>query len=328
MGARTAFRVELMTSPPPPGSVLPVKSANAFLSWLHAQFGKPYVYGGTGPSGYDCSGLIYTGLKTIGFASPPRTSEEQWAAFTHINRSQLQPGDLVFSQWPGDNASPGHVQVYAGNGRVIQAPHTGTKVGYASLSSDTGHIVGYARVPGMTAGGALTSPNGGTGSQLGGLISEAGSLLHGMAEALDWVFGFFAPGQGWRLAFGAGAAVTGYGAGKAYLSDSGSIGGSAFPLAVGLAGVSTMFAFMALRPWPQEAGGSEKPGKYLAEILSGQPPPAGPPRAHETGAIEAGLAVFATAYVASKAASGISNIVGGVGAFLAGLASSGAAEAP
>jgi hypothetical protein len=83
---------------------------------------------------------------------------------------------------------------------------------------------------------------------------------------------------------------------------------------------------MALRPWPIEGDAPERPGKYVAEILEGQPPPPGPQRVHETEPIEAGLAVFAAAYLASKAASGISSIIGGIGALLSGLAASGAAE--
>ena len=76
---------------------------------------------------------------------------------------------------------------------------------------------------------------------------------------------------------------------------------------------------MALRPWPQAGGASMRPGQYVADIATGHAPPAGPQRVHETDTIEAGLAVFATAWLASKAASGISSIVGGITGFLAGL---------
>jgi hypothetical protein len=306
----------------------PAKSVGAFIDSLKSELGKPYVTGGTGPSGFDCSGLVYAALKAIGYPNPPRTSEEQWAWSQHINKSQLKPGDLVFSQWPGDDASPGHVQVYLGGGKVIQAPEPGQKVDIISLASDGAHITGYGRVPGMNPLNQQGWVGGGPiGGQLAGLLGEAGSLLHGVAEVLDWVFGFFAPGQGWRIAFGALAVGSGYGAVKTYTAnDTGSIGGSNFPLAVGLAGVASLAAFMAFRPWPQQSGGSEKPGAYIAGILSGQPPPAGPARVHETGAIEAGLAVFATAYLASKAAQGISGIIGGVSGFITGLAQSGAGE--
>lgn len=306
---------------------------------LRHQLGKPYRFGAAGPSAFDCSGLVQWSLEAAGLKNVPRTSEAQWAWVQKVNKSQLAPGDLVFSQWPGDNASPGHVQIYVGGGKVLAANHTGEPVDITKLSADAGHIVGFGRVPGLKSAVSLppggvpsaTAPGGSsgpTGGQLSGILTEAGDLLHGVAEVLDWVFAFFAPGQGWRLAFGAAAVGTGYMAVRTYTSGSstGSIGGEQFPLAVGLAGVSTLTAFMALRPWPQEAGGSEKPGKYLAETLSGQPPPPGPARVHETTAIEAGLAVFATAWLASKAANGISGIIGGIGAFLSGLAASGAGE--
>ena len=330
----------------PPGTGIGQVTATPaeFVAWLRKQLGKPYRSGAAGPDAFDCSGLVWDGLESIGYSGSaggglPRTSEAQWAWIRQnngqINKNQLRPGDLVFSQWPGDNASPGHVQVYIGGGQVIQAPHTGATVSIASLSSDTGHIVGYGRIPGfndpnVNVGAAvgyglgISQGQSGTnelqtGANIGNLVSEAGTLLHGLAEVLDFVYGFFAPGQGWRLAFGAGALVAGAGAVRAYTAGEGSMGGSSFPLAVGLAGAATLSAFMALRPWPQQAGGPEKPGEYVAEILSGQPPPPGPKRVHETGEIEAGLAVFAVAWLANKATQFINSVISGVSSALVGL---------
>jgi hypothetical protein len=302
-----------------------------FVSKLKALLGDPYVYGAAGPSSFDCSGLVQYALEQAGIKNVPRTSEAQWAWAEKINKSQLQPGDLVFSQWPGDNASPGHVQVYIGGGQVIQAPHTGANVSTAPLSADAGHIVGYGRIPATLALATTVGPpqppgggGGGGGPDITGLMSEAGTLLHGIAEILDFMFAFFAPGQGWRIAFAAGGAVAGYGAVKSYTSSEGPAGSAAFPLSVGLAAVATMCIFMAARPWPQEAGGSEKPGKYMAEILSGQPPPAGPARVHETPVIEAGLGVFAAAWVGSKAANVIGSITTAVSGLLTAIAARGA----
>lgn len=293
-----------------------------FVSVLRGLIGDPYQYGAAGPTAFDCSGLVQYGLEQIGMANVPRTSEAQWKWIKEsggqINKGQLKPGDLVFSQWPGDNASPGHVQVYVGGGKVIQAPHPGGSVSVASLSSDTGHIVGYGRIP---FSGRAIFENRVTqsvqGSDVGGLIGEAGTLLHGISEMLDWAFSLFAPGQGWRIAFGAASVATGYGAVKAYMASGPE--GAGFPLAVGLAGASALSAFMALRSWPQLAGGPEKPGAYVAEILEGQPPPPGPKRVKETGQIEAGLAVFAVAWLAQKAASGINSIVTAITGALSGL---------
>jgi hypothetical protein len=298
-----------------PGTPVPVEQSapqitgNRFVTALKSVLGDQYQYGAAGPTTFDCSGLVQWALESIGMQDVPRTSEQQWAWVTKINKSQLKPGDLVFSQWPGDNASPGHVQVYIGGGQVIQAPHSGATVSIASLSSDTGHIVGYGRVPALGPSALIAGPPPATGDDVGGLVGEAGTLLHGIASMLDFAFGMFSPGQGWRIAFGAGSVLSGLGAVKAYTSDSGSMGGASFPLAVGLAAVSATSAFMALRSWPQTAGGSEKPGAYVAEILSGQPPPPGPARVHETDEIEAGLAVFAVAWLAQKTSSIINTVV-------------------
>ena len=215
-----------------------------FATELKSLLGDRYVFGAAGPNTFDCSGLVQYAATKAGYKDVPRTSEGQWqwikSGDAQINKGQLRPGDLIFSQWPGDNASPGHVQVYLGAGKVIQAPHPGGVVSIASLSADTGHIVGYGSMAKM-GGDMVANPVGGasattTGTDVGGLLGEAGDLLHGIAEVLDFAFGFFAPGQGWRIAFGAGAIVGGAGAVKAYTAqNTGPMGGSSFPLAVGFA---------------------------------------------------------------------------------------------
>ena len=102
----------------------------------------PYVYGGTSPNGWDCSGMVQWIYSQFG-VSLPRTSEEQWSAVTHIGQSQLQPGDLVFAQFPGDNASPGHVGIYVGGGEIVSAEDQQLGTGYSSLTSWGSNIVGY-----------------------------------------------------------------------------------------------------------------------------------------------------------------------------------------
>lgn len=88
------------------------------------QNGKPYVYGGSGPYNFDCSGLVQYVFKQLG-RTLPRTAEEQYEATTHISQSQMQVGDLVFFGTPG---SIGHVGIYAGNNQMWDAPHSGTTV--------------------------------------------------------------------------------------------------------------------------------------------------------------------------------------------------------
>jgi cell wall-associated NlpC family hydrolase len=102
----------------------------------------PYVYGGTSPTGWDCSGMVQYIYSKLGI-NLPRTSEEQWAAVQHIDASQLAPGDLVFAQFVGDNASPGHVGIYVGNGQIVSAEDQQLGTGYSSLASWGSAIVGY-----------------------------------------------------------------------------------------------------------------------------------------------------------------------------------------
>jgi NlpC/P60 family len=114
--------------------------------------GGVYVYGGTTPAGFDCSGLVQYVLSAVGIKGAPRTSEEQWAWAEKIDASQLAPGDMVFAQFPGDNASPGHVGIYTGNNQVLSAEDPAQGIGYSTLSSWGTAIVGYGRAPGAGPG--------------------------------------------------------------------------------------------------------------------------------------------------------------------------------
>lgn len=94
--------------------------------------GVPYRYGGnTEESGFDCSGFVRaTFEKTIGKVLP-RRSAEQAAATTKIDRSELQPGDLVFFNTMRSAFS--HVGIYVGEGKFIHAPRTGSEVRIESM---------------------------------------------------------------------------------------------------------------------------------------------------------------------------------------------------
>ena len=94
-----------------------------------AQLGKPYIYGGNGPTGYDCSGLVMEAYLAAG-VSLPRTTYQQVDADTPIySASQLKPGDLIFTAGSdGTDSSPGHVGMYLGGDLVEDAPHTGADI--------------------------------------------------------------------------------------------------------------------------------------------------------------------------------------------------------
>ncbi|MEV0591594.1 NlpC/P60 family protein [Nonomuraea cavernae] len=116
------------------------------LSFALAQRGKPYLWGGTGPDAFDCSGIIYAAYRTAGL-SIPRTTFGQWPFGMKISQGSEQPGDLVFfNSGPGTGPDrPGHVGMVVSKGQMIEArcrlcgPIKVT--GYASR----GNIVGFTR---------------------------------------------------------------------------------------------------------------------------------------------------------------------------------------
>ena len=108
------------------------------VAYAKAQIGKPYLWGGAGPYAFDCSGLVMRAWRAGGVALP-RTTYEQANAGRRISRSALAAGDLVFTE------GFGHVQLYIGAGRVIEAPYTGATVRYASLPP-AGRVDAYVRV--------------------------------------------------------------------------------------------------------------------------------------------------------------------------------------
>jgi cell wall-associated NlpC family hydrolase len=89
--------------------------------------GIPYVYGGASPSGFDCSGFIMYVYAQVG-VSLPHNAAAQYGYGTPVDRSQLQPGDLVFFN------GLGHAGIYVGGGSFIHSPHTGDVVKISSLS--------------------------------------------------------------------------------------------------------------------------------------------------------------------------------------------------
>ncbi|MFF0895730.1 NlpC/P60 family protein [Streptomyces sp. NPDC003278] len=114
--------------------------ASAAFSAAQSKIGTPYVYGATGPSSYDCSGLTSWAYAQAG-VSIPRTSEAQSGIGTRLTRSQLQVGDLVF--FFNDLH---HVGLYAGNGQILHAPRTGTVVRYESMDTIGGPFMFGVRV--------------------------------------------------------------------------------------------------------------------------------------------------------------------------------------
>jgi cell wall-associated NlpC family hydrolase len=106
------------SSAPQPYSGPTSTQAGKAVAFAYAQLGKPYLWGGTGPGAYDCSGLVQAAWAAAG-VTIPRDTYQQWAALPHIATSTIQPGDLLFYD------GIGHVAIYVGGGYIIDAPQTG-----------------------------------------------------------------------------------------------------------------------------------------------------------------------------------------------------------
>jgi peptidoglycan DL-endopeptidase CwlO len=102
------------------------------------QLGKPYVWGASGPGGFDCSGLVLYAWRSAG-KSLPHSSRAQYAATTRVSVSQIQVGDLVFYGSPIH-----HVGMYIGNGNMVEASRRGTPVRTRSIFRRD--LVGVGRV--------------------------------------------------------------------------------------------------------------------------------------------------------------------------------------
>lgn len=100
----------------------PDDATQAVVDWALEQRGKPYVWGGTGPSGFDCSGLMMKAYASIG-VTIPRISQDQWKFGPKVEKGKEQPGDLVFFdvQRAGEPPGPGHVGMVIGDGLMVEA---------------------------------------------------------------------------------------------------------------------------------------------------------------------------------------------------------------
>ncbi|MDN5380609.1 MULTISPECIES: C40 family peptidase [Streptomyces] len=107
-------------------------SAAAVVAFVKAQVGKAYVSGATGPSAYDCSGLVQAAFKQVGI-NLPRVSQSQSTVGTQVSLSNLKPGDILYWGSPG---SAYHVGVYVGNGMFVGAQNPSTGVVERPLSYD------------------------------------------------------------------------------------------------------------------------------------------------------------------------------------------------
>lgn len=143
-------QVPAPSSPAPLGQTLPAKPTRAhtappllapashpeLVSIAKSYVGTPYKWGGRSSAGLDCSGLIYVVLKRVGVSSTYRTSAALREWTTPVTQAEALPGDLVFG--------PGHVGIYVGDGRMIDAPDFGLKVDLRGVYKT---MTSYGRIP-------------------------------------------------------------------------------------------------------------------------------------------------------------------------------------
>jgi cell wall-associated NlpC family hydrolase len=121
--------------------VAPPSTHGGVVGVAMSQLGTPYVWGGSSPGGFDCSGLVMWAYAQVG-VSLPHSSYALFGMGVPVSRDQLEPGDLVFFD------GLGHVGIYIGGGQFIHAPHTGDVVKISSLGEGwyTSAYVGARRI--------------------------------------------------------------------------------------------------------------------------------------------------------------------------------------
>jgi hypothetical protein len=123
---------------------------NTILKAAASRVGVPYVWGATGPDSFDCSGLVQWSFAHAGIRMP-RVSQQQFFTGPHVPYNAARPGDLLFWHYdPTDPNNVDHVAIYAGNGMMLVAPHTGDFVKYVAVPLN--NLAGVVRVdPGTAA---------------------------------------------------------------------------------------------------------------------------------------------------------------------------------
>lgn len=116
-----------------PAPIYNANTGNAVVDAALSQVGTPYVYGGSQPGGFDCSGLTSWAYAQAG-KSIPRTSGAQWSAGQAVSVNDMQPGDIVVSY------GGGHVGIYIGNGQMVHSPTTGDVVKVSPLQPIDGVV--------------------------------------------------------------------------------------------------------------------------------------------------------------------------------------------
>jgi cell wall-associated NlpC family hydrolase len=113
------------------GASAPAAVGDRAVAIALSQVGVPYRYGGAGPAGFDCSGLVHYAYGKAG-KRLPRTTGELWDHATPVKGDRMRAGDLLFFRFDGKMS---HVGMYVGDGHFVHAPSSGKRVSVERLAS-------------------------------------------------------------------------------------------------------------------------------------------------------------------------------------------------
>lgn len=133
-------------------------SGQDIVNYLLQFKGTPYVWGGSDPSGFDCSGLMQYGFAHFGI-DIPRVTYDQIGKGQAIGMKGLRPGDLVFFDTDKNTAGPDHVGIYMGDGKMFHTPRPGKNAEVVDITSGyyMDRFMGGRRMDGVTSSGASAS---------------------------------------------------------------------------------------------------------------------------------------------------------------------------
>lgn len=143
MGRLSQAEKNKLKDPGDLGRFIGVGSADAVIQTALAQRGKPYVWGASGPSAFDCSGLTLFAYKQAGM-SLPHSARSQYDMGTSVGKGAWQPGDLLF--WGSSASSIHHVGLYVGNGKIVHAATEGEPVKVVDVENAGSDYFGAKRL--------------------------------------------------------------------------------------------------------------------------------------------------------------------------------------
>jgi len=122
-------------------TVAPTTSQKAVVDEAKQYLGLPYVWGGTSKAkGVDCSGLVQSVYKTLGYDLPRLSADQARSGRPVASMADAQPGDLIAWNNSSRNNGADHIAIYVGNGKMIEAPRTGLNVRLVDVPSTPDYI--------------------------------------------------------------------------------------------------------------------------------------------------------------------------------------------